>query len=148
MRPFSNRRTRRNTAIAALSVWLFALSSGIANACLLEESVGHSHSHVADAGSEQHHAHVALSGHSEGVANDEHESDVTREACLKVCDDGAKAPVKLQASPDLLDTGLPPLVALAWDEATPVASGPSQKDALRPPIVGPPFRVRYSRLAL
>lgn len=148
MRLFSNKRSRRNTAVAALLVWLFALSSALANACLLEDSAGHSHphSHVTDAASA--HAHVALSGHSEGVANDEHESDVSKDACLKVCDDGAKAPVKLQASADLLDTGLPPLVAIAWDEATAVASAPCPKDDLRPPIVGPPFRVRYSRLAL
>ena len=148
MRPFSNKRTRRNTAVAALLVWLFALSSGIANACLLEESAGRAHSHVIDAGSEQHHAHVALSGHSGAVENDEHDSDVPKDACLKVCDDGSKAPVKLQASPDLLDPGMPPVVAIVWDAATPVACAPSEMDDLQPPIAGPPFRVRYSRLAL
>jgi hypothetical protein len=153
MKPFSGKRARRNTAVAALLVWLFALSSGIANACLLEKSAGHahshSHSHVIKAGFEPHHAHVTLSGHPEAVEHDEHDLDGPKDTCLKVCDDGAKALVKPQASVDLLDPGMAPLVAVVWDAVTPVAWAPGgQMDELRPPIVGPPFRVRYSRLAL
>lgn len=150
MKSFSNKRTKRNTAVAALLVWLFALSSGIANGCLLEASAGHTHTHwhVAKAGSEPHHAPVALPGHSEAVESDEHASDVPKAACLKACDDSSRAPVKLQTSSNLPDPGMPPLVAVVWDAATPVVYARIQTDDLRPPIVGPPFRVRYSRLAL
>ena len=38
-----NSRTRRNTACAMLFVWLFALASGVANACLLEPRGVHDH---------------------------------------------------------------------------------------------------------
>ena len=152
MKSFSNKRTRRNTAVAALLVWLFALSSGIANACLLEaptkHSHSHTHSHAAKAGSELDHAHVGVTEHSAAVASDEHHADVPKDACLKVCDDGLKATVKLQTSSDLLDPGMPPVVGIVWNTATPVASAPSEMDDLPPPMAGPPFRVRYSRLAL
>jgi len=158
MKSFSNKRTRRNTAFAALLVWLFALSSGVANACLLEAPTQHSHphsrshthgdSHVAEAGSGLHHRHGGVTEHSVAVASDEHDPDVPKDACLKVCDDGSKAPVKLQASSDLLDPGMPPVVTIVWDPATPVACAPSEMDDLQPPVAGPPFRVRYSRLAL
>ena len=157
MKSFSNKRTRRNTAVAALLVWLFALSSGIANACLLEAPTKHSHSHIhshtrsqthshaAKAASELHHAHFGLTEHSAALESDERHADVPKDACLKVCDDRSKAPVKLKTSSDLLDPGMPPVVALA---ATPVACAPCEMGDLQPPIVGPPFRVRYSRLAL
>ena len=155
MKSFSNRRTRRNTAVAALLVWLFALSSGIANACLLEapshthsHTHSHGHSHAATAGSELQHSHVGLTRHSAAIESAEHDSDVPKSACLKVCDDGSKATVKLQTSSDLPDPGMPPVVAIVWDAATPVACAPCAMNDLRPPMVGPPFRVRYSRLAL
>lgn len=148
MKPFSTTRTRRNTALATLLVWLFALSSGIANACLLEAPVKHTHSHVAKTGSESRHTHVGLTGHSEAVESEQHDSDVPKDACLKVCDDSSKAPVKLQASSDLLDPGMPPVVAIMWDAATPVACSTNEMDDPQPPIAGPPVRVRYPRLAL
>jgi len=146
MKPFSNKRSKRRTAYAALLVFAFAISSGIANACLLEGPA--THAHGAEHGSEFRHAHTAMTGHSEDGESDEHDSDVPKDACLKLCDDGSKAPIKLQASSDLLDPGMPPVVAIAWDAATPVACTRSEMDDLQPLIAGPPFRVRYSRLAL
>ena len=156
MKSFSNKRTRRNTAVAALLVWLFALSSGIANACLLEapshthsHTHSHGHSHAATAGSELQHSHVGLTGHPAAVESDEQDdSDVPKSACLKVCDDGSKATVKLQTNSLLADPGMPPVVAIVWNAAIPVACAPFEMNDLRPPVVGPPFRVRYSRLAL
>ena len=155
MKSFSNKRTRRNTAVAALLVWLFALSSGIANACLLEapsrthsHTHSHGHSHAATAASELQHSHVGLTGHTVAIESAEHASDVPKNACLKVCDDGSKATVKFQTSSDLPDPGMPPVVAIVWDAATPVACAPCEMDDVQPSIVGPPIRVRYSRLAL
>ena len=147
MQLFANNRRKRNTAFAALLVWLFALSSGVANACLLEAPAKHvhTHSHVAKARSDAAYAHVALAGAAEGS---EHVSDVPKEACLKACDDGSKAPVKLQLRLHLPDSGVAALAAVAWDVASPGVSAPSQMDSLWPLIVGPPLRVRYSRLAL
>jgi hypothetical protein len=60
MKPFANRRVSRNTAFAMLLVWLFALGSGVANACLLE-----AHRNRAN-GSPVAHSHQAGKGH-EGI---------------------------------------------------------------------------------
>lgn len=148
MKPFSNHRARRNTAFMALLVWLFALVSGMTNACLLEAPGKYSHV-AAEHSSGAHHAH-AREGHAVAVDHDDDDADRDgpRESCLKVCDDGANAQVKLQASVDLIDPGLAPLIVFAWNTKTSIVSVPNRYDILQVPIVGPPFRVRYSRLTV
>lgn len=146
MKPFSHQRTKRNTTFVALLVWLFALASGMANACLLEAPG--KHPHVAAAHStEPPHTHV-IGGHAAAVDEDGDDQDSSKESCLKACDDGANAQVKLQAGVDLTDPGLAPFVVIAWNAATAVASVSNRYDILQVQIVGPPFRTRYSRLTL
>lgn len=70
------------------------------------------------------------------------------ESCLKACDDGANAPVKLQTGVDLTDPGLALFVPTTCNATPSVASVPCGFDVLRVPVVGPPLRVRYSRLTL
>jgi hypothetical protein len=153
MKLFSNSRTKRNTVFVVLLVWLFAVASGVANACLLETPGTHSHVATAGASETAHvpavlagHA-VAVTGHGEGDGHGD-DADNTKASCLKVCDDGSKSLVKLQSAFDLTDPGIAPLVAIVWDAETPVVAGPLRLEDLQPPIAGPPFRVRYSRLAL
>ena len=148
MKPFSNHRTRRNTTFVAMLVWVFALASGMANACLLETQGKHAHI-GADHQSQAHHAHAhdAVAGDAIAVDHDD-DADASKESCLKVCDDGSNAQVKLQTGVDLTDPGLAPFVVFAWDATTPVASAPGAFDELQVPVVGPPFRLRYSRLTL
>jgi hypothetical protein len=149
MKPFSSRCTKRNTAFAVLLVWLFALASGMANACLLEAPATHSHAAKDGSSKTAHaHAHAGLTGHAGAVDDHDGHSDAPKESCLKNCNDGSNAPVKLQTGFDLTDPGIAPLVAIVWNTATPVVSAPCRLDDLRPVIVGPPFRVRYSRLTL
>ena len=150
MKPFSNHRTRRNTTFVAILEWAFALASGIANACLLETPGQHSHV-AASRSSDAHHAHAndALTGDAVAVAVDhDDDRDASKESCLKACDDGSNAQIKLAAGVDLTDPGLAPFVVFAWNAATPVVSAPSRFDRLQVPVVGPPFRLRYSRLTL
>ena len=147
MKPFQYRRTKRNTAFAMVLVWLFALASGMANACLLESPGTHAHTTKADHIEEAGSLH-ALAGHSANVDDHDDDSDAARESCLKTCDDGSNAPVKLQIGSDLSDPGAAPLIAVAWDSSTRIASKSFSPDDLQPPIVGPPFRVRYARLTL
>ena len=75
-------------------------------------------------------------------------SDVSKEACLKTCDDGSNAPAKLKIGFDLTNPGSAFLVAPVWNAVTLVSSARHRLDELRRPLVGPPLRVRYSRLAL
>ncbi|MBI2749154.1 MAG: hypothetical protein HYX43_07390 [Burkholderiales bacterium] len=147
MKPFQNHRTKRNTAFAMMLVWLFALASGMANACLLESPGTHAQTtkvgHLEAAGWLH-----ALAGHSADVDDHGDDSDAARESCLKTCDDGSNAQVKLQIGSDLSDPGAAPLIAIGWGSPTRTASMSFGPDHLQPPIVGPPFRVRYSRLTL
>ena len=150
MKPFSNSRTRRNTTFVALLVWAFALASGLANACLLETPGKHAHgaaSHVSDA----HHAPASerLAGDADAIADDhDDDADAPKESCLKACDDGSNAQIKLQTGVDLTDPRVAPFVVFAWNATVPVTSAPSRVDELQVPVVGPPFRLRYSRLML
>ena len=149
MKAFSNPRTRRNTTFVAMLVWAFALASGMANACLLETQGEHAHI-AAHNQSDAHHAHAhdAAAGDAISVDHDDDDADASKESCLKACDDGSNAQIKLQTCVDLADPGLAPFVVFAWDARSPVASVPRRFDELQVPVVGPPFRLRYSRLTL
>jgi hypothetical protein len=147
MRLFSNTRARRSAAFVVLLVWLFAVASGIANACLLEAPG--THSRVAETGlAETVHAPAELAGHAGAAYSHDDDSGNAKESCLKVCDDGSKTPVKLQSGLDLADPGTAPLLAITWGAATPFVSGSCHLAEMQALFVGPPVRVRYSRLAL
>ena len=147
MKPVFNNHAKRSTALVAMLVWVFALASGMANACLLE--VPGAHAHATKHGHAEA-AHEAASSTGNAMADGDHDDDAdsSKEACLKTCDDGSNALVKLKASFSWPDLGLAPVVAIAWNAATPAVSAPSRMNDLQSPIVGPPFRVRYRRLAL
>ncbi|MBC7954680.1 MAG: hypothetical protein H7Y33_02255 [Cytophagales bacterium] len=137
---------KRSTAFVVLLVWIFALGSGVANACLLEAPGQHSR---ATSGSERHdHAPDALAAHSHEAAVHDDDPGTSKESCLKACDDGSHTLLKAYAALDHADPGSAPLVTTLWATGVPVVLGFSRVDGLQVPIVGPPFRVRYSRLAL
>ena len=145
-----NTRTRRNTACAMLFVWLFALASGLANACLLEPHGVHDHgsplSHTSDTGT----ALGVAWEHAQGLTHDHGDSDtgLAKESCLKACDDCSQTLLKHASSVDLVDPGLAPVVAAAWAAEVHVTPAPGQTHDFRPPERGPPIRVLFSRLAL
>ncbi len=99
-----NTRTRRNTARVMLFVWLFALASGVANACLLEPHGIHDHGSPL--------SHLSATGATPGVAGDRAE-DITHDdgdsdigptnACLKACDESSQSLLKHSSSVDLPD---------------------------------------------
>ena len=146
MKPFPKPRTSRNTTFAALLVWAFALASGMANACLLETQGKHAHI-AAHELSDAHHARAQEQAADEAIDYDD-DADASKESCLKACDDGSNAQIKLQTGVDLTDPGLAPFVVFAWKATTAVASVRGWFDELQVPVVGPPFRLRYSRLTL
>lgn len=146
VKSFVDTRTKRNTAFAMLLVWLFAMASGVANACFLQSPEAHPTSKVSAAITS--HAHDGLLSHS-GTAADHHEvSDSSKESCLKACDEGAHTLLKAQSGVDHADPGPAPVIATLWTGSLQVVSVPRRMDDLAVPIVGPPLRVRYSRLVL
>ena len=147
MKFFANNRTKRHTALVVLLAWLFAIASSVANACFLETDQPHSRVAKKSAAATV----PALAGaHAQSGADAGHhdDSDGTKESCLKVCDDGTHTLPKAYVGVDHNDPGPAPLVATLWTESPNVVSAPSRLDEKAIPIVGPPLRVRYSRLAL
>ena len=132
-------RTLRHTAFAVLLVWLFSVAAGVANACLLETpAAGAVVLQVAVLEPVQHHA---VAGHSD-------DSDFAKESCLKSCDGGTQALPKAEAGVDQSDPGPAPLVTTLWTASSQPVLALHRLDDLQLPVVGPPLRVRYARLAL
>ena len=147
MKFFANTPTKRNTAFTMLLVWLFALASGVANACFLETPESHSRAAKGSAATTSH-APAELVAHLGASGSHHDDSDSTKESCLKVCDDGEHTLPNVYPGVHHTDPGPAPLVATLWTGSPDVVSAPRRLDDLAIPIVGPPFRVRYLRLAL
>ena len=147
MKLFANTRIKRSTAFLVLLVWLFALASSVANACFLQTHEPHSLAAKASAPPPGHAPAEVLArlGNDAGHHDD---SDGTKELCLKVCDDGTYTLPKAYSGIDHNGPGPAPLVTTLWTGSPHVGSAPRRVDALAVPIVGPPLRFRYSRLAL
>lgn len=147
MKFFANTRIKRNTALVALLVWLFALASSVANACFLETDKPHS---VAAKESTPPASRAAAELPAQVGANAGHHdvSDSTKESCLKVCDDVTHSLPKAYSGLDHNDPGPAPLVTTLWTGSLHVLSAPRRVHDSAVPIAGPPLRVRFSRLAL
>lgn len=129
-----------------LLVWLFALASGVANACLLETPTTHAHV-VAAAASGGVPVPAVMAGHTGAVADDGDKSSAARASCLKVCDKSSNA-LTTQPSRALQDTGPAPLVRVLWPVAVAERVANSSAGDPEPATAELPLRVRYSRLAL
>jgi hypothetical protein len=147
MKLFADIHAKRNTAFAVLLVWLFALASGVANACLLEGGEpSFTVSKVSMVGTGQTPAErAALPGASAGHDDS---PDAGKEACLKVCDDGKHTLPTVYPIGDHTDPGLAPWFAILWTGSQPSVLAAHRMVDAAIPIVGLPLRVRYSRLAL
>ena len=144
---FADTHTKRNTAFAMLLVWLFALASGVANACFLETPESHARA-AKESVATASHAPVELLAHPSASAGHHDDSNSAKESCLKVCDDGTNAALKAYSGQDHTDPGPAPWVTTLWTGSAHVVSAPRRLDDLAIPIIGPPIRVRYSRLTL
>jgi hypothetical protein len=145
MKVFHNTRAKRTTASLMLLVWLFALVSGVAHACLLDAADERG---AAAVSSHSSHGHAGTASHEEHVDDPDDDSDVSKAPCLKACDDGSRTLPSLSSGLDLTNPGIPNLVAVLW---TPAAQGhwiADRRGERRPPPSEPPVRTRYSRLAI
>lgn len=147
VRPFAHTRTQHRIALTMLLVWLLAMASGWANACLLQDGRTHLHGST-DPQTLVVQAVVVSPGH-QGMDSDHPENEgAAKGACLKVCGDGAQTIVKLTHGIDLLDLPMAPLVALAWAASMTAAAPVTAGLWLPAPGPGVPLRTRLSRLAL
>src|SRR3990167_4255951 len=157
MRPLHfTRRQLRHTACVAMFAWVFALVSGVANACLVQAAEPNAAAFSLLAG-------TRIGGCDSGVAPCEHDAGPAhhhadsergepiqhggKAVCLKFCADESSAPAKSKAS----QADLPSLVPMAgapWSPAVPVAAAAHWRPVERPAAVGPPLFLRLLRLTI
>ena len=137
--------SQRKAVAMVLLVWLFALASGVANACLLETPT--THAHVVAAASGGVRVPAVMAGHTGAVADDGDKSSAARASCLKVCDKSSNA-LTTQPSRALQDTGPATLERVLWPVAVAERVANSSAGDPEPATAELPLRVRYSRLAL
>ena len=127
-----------------LLVWLFAVASGIVNACVLEAHGDDAKVFTSEA-LETANAHNAPAGHT---PNADDELDISVAPCLKACDDSSQALIKLKAFVDWADRDPALTDSMLWAAAIQVTSSHRHLDSSVSATSKPPVRVRYSRLAL
>lgn len=145
---FANTRPVRITASALLMAWLFALTAGWANACVLQERS--THGHPVTVGSTTAVATI-WAGHSGATPGHDGNSraDPALASCLKVCDNGSQSVVKPSSDPDRADYALAPAAIVAWRVVVAPSSSRASHAGKAPSLRAPvPLRIRYARLAL
>ncbi len=145
MKLISNTFAKRKAVVMVLLAWLFALASGVANACLLETPT--THAHVLTAAFEGARTSAVMAGHTGVVADSGGELPAAKAPCLKVCDESSNA-LATQLSLAQPDMGPAPLVRVLWLVAATDRVATSSAGDPEPAAAGLPLRVRYSRLAL
>jgi len=146
----------RHAACVTLLAWIFALVSGVANACLTQPNgragfgsisseanavVGGTSTPVTRQVQHVHH-HGAGEGEDDGLG-----SHSAREGCLKFCADQSSAVTKSTA-PQAEIAG-PLFVASAqWRSAAPVTAASQWLQVEPPASVGPPLFIRLLRLTI
>jgi hypothetical protein len=148
MKPISSTRVKRSSTFLVLLVWLFALASGIANACLLEAHGTHSHVAPVTQASALGAMPEISAGHAGVIASHDVGAEASEVVCLKVCDDDSQSLLKQPSSFDLTDPGLGLFVAVVWIAAVLNLSAPSRANDPGQPVSRLPLRTRFSRLAL
>lgn len=143
MKPFFAYRTTRFTATVMLFVWLLALGTGIANACLVQENHAR-HGHLGYQGT----VVTAMPAAAPGAMAVSHDVSPGKMACQNFCAAEQTGVVKQQDdAPGHLDAALV-LASMWW-----VAPSPADRAFTRP-VLGdpawaePPVFIRFLRLTL
>jgi len=157
---FDRRRLRR-TVCVTLAAWLFALTAGVVNACVLtphsdalRAAVLETHRESparqepagspAQAGDDQHRSHddrSARAGHAQDGG------DAGQGSCVKFCDDESSALAKYNAP--ILDLGAGVATVFEpWSAAVSITGAESRRSLERLPAHGPPLAIRFLRLTL
>lgn len=139
---------KRHTVFLVMVGWLFAMVSGVANACLLEARVTHTHLSLVELSASAQALHV-FPGHTGVVADhDDDGSYAAKAPCLKACDDGAQALPKQKLTATQADPGPALFMSTLWTAVTPAPAAPRRMVDVQTALPELPIRIRYSRLTL
>lgn len=149
MTNFFDSPVHRTKAFAMLLVWVFALISGVANACLLGVSKTNAHAGIIEQSNQNGAKHVSFGSHVPIKAELDRADDAhtSKQPCLKVCDDSSKSLPK-KHSGEQVDPGTPIIVAVLWSLIEPIHLQYEQSNDRHYAASQLPLRVLYSRLAL
>ena len=148
MKSFFSIHSKRRIACAMLAVWIVTVASGIANACLLDIHGVHDHHAIGEHAATTHEPLVAQAAHEGDVEDHDEDQALSKESCLKVCDDSSKFLPKPSFGFDLLDVQMAPPVASVWIATASLVASVRASDDRRPAAPERPARIRFLRLAL
>ena len=149
-----SRRQRRHTTGLTLFAWMFALLTGVSNACLIQpvasgELASNSSQPVPMVGGTAGSATQQVE-HGHHRADDEdggHGTDGGRAGCIKFCADEYSAVTKSKAAQ--AEVAGPAFVAsIQWQQASRFAAASQWPLVERPASVGPPLFIRLLRLTI
>jgi len=150
----STRRQLRHTAWVTLLVWMFAMLSGVANACLTQPNTqGKLVSISAQADLVVGSTAVPVTRQVERIHHPGEDEDdglgshSAKEGCLKFCVDESSAVTKSRV-PQADVPGSIFLASVQWRSAAPVAAASAWSPVERPASVGPPLFIRLLRLTI
>jgi hypothetical protein len=149
-----DRRQLRRTAFATLVVWLFALTAGAVNACvLMPERVAVQVSHADILAHEpgvdtlSGTDHESSHEHDQSVDQHGHGHDSGKGSCQKFCDDESSAIAKARLP--VVDLGATLFtVVQPWSTIVVVGGAGFRQSLDRPRSHGPPLVIRFLRLTL
>lgn len=146
MKLLSDSHSKRNAALVAVVLWMFAFAAGVANACLLEAHGTDFHAESSkvvggEAALDHTHVHPRTAG-----SHDQQEH--SKAPCQKFCDDESRLLIKQNHGVDQPDIGPTPLVAVLWTLTEASSVEPLHVEAMLAVAPTVPLRLRYARLAL
>ena len=145
----NHRRRLRQTAWVTLLAWVFALTTGVVNACVLSAPSAAIRGTAAEShATSSSHAVAGTEHHDQGLAAyHKHEQDNGNGSCQKFCDDESSALSK--ANPSALDAGAALVATVGWVVAiVPITNVGTTLSPQRPSAQGPPLVIRLLRLTL
>ena len=145
---FFSIHSKRRIACAMLAVWIVTVASGVANACLLDIHGVHDHRANGKHAATTHESLVAQAAHEGDVEDHDDDQALSKESCLKVCDDSSKFLPKPSFGFDVLDVQMAPPVASVWITTGRFVSAIRESYDRRPAAPERPARIRFLRLAL
>ena len=148
MKSFVSVRLQRRSALMLLAMWIVTVASGVANACLLDIHGVRGHDRVAAHTVATHASPVVQASHDRDGKHHDVDQALSKESCLRVCDDSSKFLPKPSFGFDVLDVQMAPPVASVWITRATFVSAIRASYDRSPPAPERPARIRFLRLAL
>ena len=149
MTNFFANRTHRTKAHLVPVVWVCELISGVVNPCLEKPPGAAKPEETATHSAQDDAKHTNMAGHSQTEATSVQTdvAHVSKQPCLKVCDDSSKFLLKKYLTAQI-DPGSPIVVAALWSLITPIRLQYKQQNSSKHATSLLPLRAVYFKFTL